>query len=168
VSRFARSGLAILLLVASVGGYLWWSSPERQIRRVLGGVAELLSHDAPATPLDAISTVSALQPYFAPAVTIEPGEPFEPVNGRDAVMAAVAQLRSRTAASRIEFLDLQIRVAGDNRSASVDCTAMATLQDRAGQESIDAREVMVTMNVVNGRWVITWVRAVDVLEPVTR
>jgi hypothetical protein len=41
------------------------------------------------------------------------------------------------------------------------------VQDRAGQETVDAREVIITMHVQDGRWVITRARAVDVLEPVT-
>ena len=168
MSRFGRIALAILVVVAVGGAYLWWSSPERQIRRVLSDIAEALSYDAPATALGAASSAASLQPYFAPDVTIEPGEPYGRVKGRDAVLAAAARLRSRAAAFRVEFVDLQVSLAADKRSARIDCTATATVQDGPGQESMDAREIMMTMNTMDGRWVITWARAVDVLEPVTR
>jgi hypothetical protein len=166
VSRFARVSLLILGIAVAVAVYLWWSSPERQIRRVLDAVSEGLSHDGPATGLSAISTASALQSYFTPDVTVVPGTPFEPVKGRDSVIAAAARLLSATAGFRVEFVDVQINLASDSRSAGVDCTAVATLRDRAGQETVDAREIVIDMNVVEGRWVIADARAVDVLEPV--
>jgi hypothetical protein len=167
VSRFAGIALMALVVAASVGAYLWWFSPERQIRRVLAGVAEGFTHDAPATGLSAVSAAAGLQPYFAADVTIEPGPPFGVVRGRDSVLAAAARLRSSTPAFRVEFVDVQINLSSDAQSAAVGCTAMATLQDRAGQETVDAREVMITMNMVDGRWVITRARGVEVLEPVT-
>ncbi len=166
MSRFARVSLLILGIAVAVAVYLWWSSPERQIRRVLDAVSEGLSHDGPATGLSAISTASALQSYFTPDVTVVPGTPFEPVKGRDSVIAAAARLLSATAGFRVEFVDVQINLASDSRSAGVDCTAVATLRDRAGQETVDAREIVIDMNVVEGRWVIADARAVDVLEPV--
>ncbi len=165
VTRFARVGVIVLVIGASIAGYRWWTSPERRIRRVLDGVAEGFSHDAPATALGAVAAVAALQPYLAPEVTVEPGRPLGVVTGRDAVLATAARLRSSTPSMRIEFVDVQINVGADNQSAEVDCTAMATLQDRAGQESVDAREVIITMNTLDGRWVITRARAIEVLEP---
>ena len=167
MSRFAQVALGILFITAAVAGYFWWSSPERQIRRVLADVSEGLSHDAPATGLSAISAATALQSYFAPDVTIVPGTPFDPVKGRDSVIAAAARLMAGTAALRFEFVDVQINLAFDSRSAGVDCTAVATLRDRAGQETVDAREIVIDMNVIDGRWVIADARAIDVLEPVT-
>ena len=65
------------------------------------------------------------------------------------------------------MLQKAIDLAPDNLSATVGCTAMATVRDRAGQETVDAREVIITMHAQDGRWVITGARAVEVLEPVT-
>ena len=159
--------LFALVLVGSLLGYRWWTSPERQIRRVLAGVAEALSHEAPASALGAVAAVSSLQQYFSQDVTVESTRPAAVLNGRDAVLATAARLRSFTPAMRVEFVDLQIALAGDSQSADVTCTAMATLQDRAGQESVDAREVIITMRIEDGRWVITRGRAIEVLEPLT-
>jgi hypothetical protein len=154
-------------VAAAAAAYFWWYGPERQIRRALASVAEGLSHDAPASGLAAVSAAAALQPFFAVDVTVDPGRPFGAVSGRDAVLAAAARVRSTAPALRVEFVDVRIELAPDNLSASIDCTAMATLHDRAGQESVDAREVMMTMTVQDGRWVITRARAVDILEPLT-
>lgn len=167
VSNAVRLVLVAVVLVAAVVGYRWWTSPERQVRRVLAGVADGLSHDAPASGLGAVAAASALQEYFSPDVTIESMRPTAAINGRDALLATAARLRSTMPSLRVEFVDLQITVGTDQQSGDVNCTAMATLQDRAGQETVDAREVIITMRVVDGRWVITRARAVEVLEPLT-
>lgn len=167
MSPLVRAGLLVLAVAAAVAGYTWWYGTERQIRRVLVSVEEGFTHAAPSAGLGAVSTAAALQPHFSEDVVIEPGRPFGAVQGRDAVLAAAARVRSTTPAFRVEFVDVQIDLTPDDQSASIDCTAMATLQDRAGQESVDAREVIITMHVQDGRWVITHVRAVEVLEPVT-
>jgi hypothetical protein len=167
VNVSVRVGLVALVAAALVVGYQWWHSPERQIRRVLDAVAERLSHDAPATGLAAVSAASGLNAYFSADVTIEPGRPFGTLRGRDTVLAAAAGALSATPFLRIEFEDVSINLGADDRSATVDCTALATLQDRAGQESVDAREVIITMQLVDGRWVITHAQSIEVLEPLT-
>ncbi len=167
MSSVARLVLGAVVVGAAAAGYFWWYSPERQIRRVLASVEEGFTHGEPTTALGAVSAPSALQPYFSADVAIETGRPLGVVQGRDAVMAAATRLRSSTPAFRLEFVDVQIDLASDNLSASINCTAMATLQDRAGQESVDAREAIITMHVQDGRWVITRARAVEVLEPLT-
>jgi hypothetical protein len=167
VTKLARLGVVALIVAGLVVGYRWWTSPERQIRRVLSGVAEGFSHDAPETGLGAVAAASALQQYFSADVTLESARPAALVKGRDSVLATAARLRSTVPSMRVEFVDVQIAVAADTRSADVDCTAMATVHDRAGQESVDAREVIITMQIVDGRWVITRARAIEVLEPLT-
>jgi hypothetical protein len=167
VSPLARAGLLVVVAAAAVAAYLWWYSAERQIRRVLVSVEEGFTHTGPSGGLGAVSAAAALHPYFSEHVVIDAGRPLAAVQGRDAVLAAAARLRSTTPAFRVEFVDVQIDLAEDALSASIDCTAMATLQDRAGQESVDAREVIITMHVQDGRWVITHARTVEVLEPVT-
>jgi hypothetical protein len=149
-----------------IGAYVWWNSPERQIRRVLTAVAEGVTHDAPREGLSAVSAAAGLQEYFAADVVIDPGRPFSTLKGRDALLAAAGRIATTPALS-LEFVDTRIELAGDGRSAVVNCTAVARFRDRNGAESVDAREVVMTMSVVDGRWVITAARAVDVLEPVT-
>jgi hypothetical protein len=168
VSRVARYGLMVLAVVAAGAGYLWWSSPERQIRSALASVAEGLSHTAPETSLGAIAAASRLRPFLAPDVTIEPGAPFGAFKGRDAALAAASRLKSAAPAIQFELVDIRISLAEGDESATIDCTAMITITDGAGQQSLDAREVIMGMRDVDGRWVIAHARAVEVLEPVTR
>jgi hypothetical protein len=167
VNSLARIAIALLLAAAIAGGYRWWNGPERQIRRVLIDVARAVSHEAPQQGLAGVAALAALQDQLAEDVVIEPGQPFGPIEGRDAAMMAAAKIRSGTPAINLEFIDTKVSVAADGVNATVDTTLKAGLQDRAGQSSLDARELLVVLLNRNGRWVIRSVRAVNVLEPIT-
>ena len=162
----ARFALAIVLLGGAVGGYWWWNSPERQIRRTLDELARRASHDAPAQGLTAIAAVAGLREYLAEDVSLAPGEPYSPLNGRDTVLAAAARVRSVTPSLRMAFEDVRIALEPGG-TATVHCTVTAALRDRAGQERIDARELTMTLQRSGGRWVLTHAASVNVLEPVT-
>lgn len=163
----ARIAVPLVLVVASAGAYLWWNSPERQIQRTLNGLADALSHDPPATSLSAISAASAIREYFAADVVIEAGAPFSALRGRDAVLGAAARLHAAVPALLVEFVDVRIALGPDRTDATVDCTATATISNRGGQQTVDARELILTMTRVDGRWVIESAKLVEVLEPIS-
>ena len=167
MTRVSNSLILAIVLAAGIAAYAWWTGPERQIRRVLASIAERVSHDGPLQGVAAASAAAGLHGHFAADVVIEAGRPFGPMKGRDAVTAAAARILMVTPALRLEFVDTTISVAPDGQSATVDCTAMATIKDRTGQESVDAREVMMIWALVDGNWVIRTVKTVDVLEPVS-
>ena len=166
MSPLARIVLIVVLAAAAVGAYRWWNSPERQIHRVLAGLAEDLSHDQPATGVGAVTAVAGLQQYFAVDVVVEPGGSVPPLTGRDAVLGAAARLYAAVPSLQVEFVDVRIDLGTTGTNATVDCTASARVSDRGGQPSVDAREVIMTLRVIDGRWVIDSARAVQVLEPV--
>jgi hypothetical protein len=167
VSTPVRIVLVIAIAFAGMAGYRWWASPERQIRRVLDDVASRLSHDRPATGLGAVAEAAGLQEHLAPDVVVEAGQPFPPLTGRDAAMSAAVGVRTAVGALKVEFVDVTVTLGGDGTTAVVDCTASATIGDRAGQQRIDAREIVMTFRHTAGRWIIERAAAVNVLEPVT-
>lgn len=167
MNRVASIASLIVVVATAVGAYVWWNSPERQIRRVLADVADAMSHDAPVRGLAAAAAAAELQDSLAADVVVETGRPFGALKGRDAVVSAATRILMVTPSMRLEFVDTKVAVAADGRSATVDCSAVATMTDRTGQQSVDAHEVMMTMNRVNGAWVISSAKALDVLEPVS-
>jgi SnoaL-like domain len=166
-----------LILVLAAGVFFargWWDGPESQIDRVLDGIARRLAHDKPISGLGAASAAAGLQEYFAPDVVVELGPPFGPLTGRDAVVAAAARVISGTPGLDVDFVDrtivLQPSVGGTATTqkdwAEVTCNVTSVTQDRAGQQTRDAREVNLTMHIVEGRWVVARAKALSVLEPV--
>jgi hypothetical protein len=166
VSRAVRVAAVAALLAGAAAAWTWWNGAERQIRRTLDGLADGLSHDAPASPLAAVAAVAGMQQYLAEDVVVEAGGRFQAISGRSAVLSAAARVRSAVPAIRVEFVDLRVTVGQEGTSASVEGTASVEITDRAGQRRTDAREVVVEMRTEEGRWVVQRARTVDVLEPV--
>lgn len=165
----AVRAIAILFLLLGVFGgvYWWWSRPERQIHRVLDALADALSHDMPREGLGAVAAVAGLPQYFAADVVLDPGRPFPVLTGRDAVVAAAARVRGALPVLRLELADRRIEMGADAAQAVVSVAVSARMTDRAGQQSMDAREVKLIMKRIDGRWVIARAEAVAALEPVT-
>ncbi|MBP1634514.1 MAG: hypothetical protein H6Q10_1088 [Acidobacteria bacterium] len=164
MSRLIRVVAVAVALAAILGGWRWWNGPERQIRRLLSDVAADLSDRSGQRGLARAAEVAALGRHLAAGVRVEPGRPFEPIEGRDAVVAAAAGLRSASPGMRVAFTDVGIVLARDRRSAAVDATATATFRDRPGARQVEAREVLLALTLAEGRWVIAQARAVPVLE----
>jgi ketosteroid isomerase-like protein len=167
VSVRLRAIVAAALVLAAIGGWRWWNAPERQVERLLDGIAEGLSHDRPVTGVATIAAAARLQQYFSPAVVVEVGQPFSQLSGRDAVVSAAARLIAATPALRVEFVDVEIELAAGGDTATVRCGVTATLDDRAGQQTVDARELTLALREAGGRWVVERVASVNILEPVT-
>lgn len=167
MSAPARIGAALVAGALLWGAWTWWNSPERRIRRALDALAEGLSHDAPASPLAAASAAAELQEYLAEDVVVAAGGRVQEIRGRPAVLAAVVRIRSAVPAMRVSLVDLRVTPDPQNASAAVEGTVSVVMTDRAGQERSDAREVVVLMRPIEGRWVVTQVRTVEVLEPVS-
>lgn len=163
----ARALAVVVVLAAIVFGYRWWNSPRRQINRVLDAIAAGVSHEQPAEGLGAVAAVAGLQQYFTTDVAIEAGGGLPVLVGRDSVLGAAARIRIATPSLALTFVDRQIAIGADGASATVNCTVSATSEDRAGQRNTDARQVVITLRLADGRWLIERAAAVNVLEPVT-
>lgn len=163
----------LLCVVAASSGCAWWNNPERQILRVLEGIAEQVSHDAPVDRLAAAAAAAGLQEYLAPDVVIDPGRSFERLAGRDVVIMAAVRLIGSTPALRVEFVDVHTdfhtsagtAAAGQDR-AEVSCSVTTVVEDGAAHASRDARELKLIMRLLDGRWMIERVEVLSALEPV--
>lgn len=162
----ARVVVVVIGLATAFGVYRWWNGPERQIRRVLDQLAETVSHETPVTGLQAVTRATRLRELTAPNVVATPGRPFGPIEGRDALMAAAARLISATAGLDVEFVDVNIAVGPARDTATVDLTAKTTVRDR-GQETVDAREVMIEFAYLEGRWVMIRAHSIEALERIS-
>jgi hypothetical protein len=154
VSARARLFLVVAIVAAGIVGYRWWNSPERQIRRVLDAIVERVSHDAPISGLAAVAAANSIQEHFALDTAVEPGEPSRRLVGRGEVASAAARLLMATPTLHLSLEDVETAIGSDETSASVTCRMTAIFQDRAGQATLDLREVTIGMRLAEGRWVI--------------
>lgn len=156
--------LVLAAAAAAVIGWRWWSSPERLVHRTLDAIEDRLTHDAPVTGLAAVAAAAGLQDSFTIDAVAEPGPPFTPIAGRDALVGAAARLIGATPALHVEFVDRKMSLEAS--TAQVACNVVAVVRDRAGQETRDARELRMTLVVREGRWQIERVNVAEILEPV--
>jgi hypothetical protein len=160
----------VFLFAALIAAGLWlWfhfnPSPEQAIRRQLAGLAETATFEGPqglaATALDAQKLAS----FFGPDVrmNIEPRGWFEEEVTRQEISQFVAGFRSRSGVRslRVQFLDPIITVAADRQNAVVEVTVNA---ESGGERHLIVQELKLTMQQVEGKWLITGVETIRTLN----
>ena len=152
-----RAVVIAVALAAALAGYLYWASDERQIRRLLDGVAAAVTQEEGAGGVVGLAEVAGLTRYLAPDVTFEPGAPFRAIDGAQDIVSTVGRLRAVMATVELTFSDIQVAVNGD--TASVRTTARLTLRDRGGAQSIETRDAQIALEERDTGWVITTARA---------
>lgn len=152
-----RTAIVVAAVGAAIAGYLYWASDERQIRRLLDGVADAVTQEDGTGGVAALADVTGLTRYLAPDVAFEPGEPFGPITGAQDVVSTVGRVRAVMTTVELTFSDVQIAV--DDGTASVRTTARLTLEDRNGDQSVETREALIALAERETGWVITTARA---------
>ncbi|HEV8394041.1 MAG TPA: nuclear transport factor 2 family protein [Vicinamibacterales bacterium] len=152
-----RTALIVVVLGAALAGYLYWASDERQIRRLLDGVAAAVTQEEGAGGVAGLAEVAGLTRYLAPDVTFEPGAPFRAITGAQDIVSTVGRLRAVMATVELTFSDIEVAV--DGGTASVRTTARLTLRDRDGAQSVETRNAQIALEERDAGWVITTARA---------
>ena len=152
-----RPLIIVLALGAVIGAYLYWASDERQIRRLLDGVAAAVTQEEGAGGVAGLAEVAGLTRYLAPDVTFEPGAPFRAITGAQDIVSTVGRLRAVMATVELTFSDIEVAV--DGGTASVRTTARLTLRDRDGAQSVETRNAQIALEERDAGWVITTARA---------
>jgi hypothetical protein len=154
------AGLAILS-IAVLAWRFWWPNDARDIRNRLNALAA----DFNESTTDGLGTVARavrLATYFTDDVVVELGQGSPPIRGRETLVGMASRLQMRTAAFRLELLDINVDLR--NRSdADVRLTAAFRRLGggASGEGSIDAQEISLRMTKANGDWRISHVATVD-------
>ena len=83
-----------------------------------------------------------------------------PLQGRETLMGMSARPQPRTAAFTLQLLDINVEM-GQQSTAEVNLTATFRRRTAAGEESIDARELLITMARIDGEWRASHVKAIE-------
>jgi ketosteroid isomerase-like protein len=157
MAALKRPLLIVVALGAALAAYLYWTSDERQIRRLLDGLADAVTQEEGAGGVVGLAEVAGLTRYLAPDVTFEPGAPFRPITGAQDIVSTVGRLRAVMTAVELTFSDIQIAV--DGGTASVSTTARLTLRDRDGEQRVETRDAQIVLEERDAGWVIITARA---------
>lgn len=154
--QYSGTVVAAVLLAVMLAGiaYRYWPSDERQIRRHLSNLAEVLSAPAAESEVAHITRIAALREYFAPDVRLRVGS--EQIGSRDALMALVGRWTPPPGGVVVEFVDVAVTLAEDHSSADVTLTAkIASTNSQTGEAVVDEQGAAVEMRDADGDWVIT-------------
>jgi hypothetical protein len=143
--------------------YVRWPTEERAIVRRLDTLATALSAPAADNGLGLVARVAELRGYFAPDVRVRVGS--HEVASREALVAMVGRWTPPPGGAVVEFVDAEVTLAADRRTAAVSLTATVSTRDaRTGETVVDAREARAKLAKQDGKWVLTAVESAETLE----
>jgi hypothetical protein len=160
-----RIVLAAALL--AIGYWAWirfFPPPEQRIRKTLSAVAQTASYSSKESQFARAWNAQKLAAFFTPGTEIRvdvPGQSVRTISGRDDLYQVILMARSLVASLKLEFVGLNIQVAPDKASASVDLTAKATVPS---EKDWVPQEFNLTLLQTNGQWLIDRVETVRPLR----
>ena len=159
-----RRNAAIAALVVCGSAWAWFAfrpGPEARIERRLQALAAEFNESA-TDGLGTAARAARIGSYFTDDVVVDLGRGTPPIHGRETLIGMTARLQPRTAVLRLELLDITV-VLRSHDTADVSLTA--TFGRRAigaeSAESVDARELAITMIETGGEWRLSRVGVVD-------
>jgi hypothetical protein len=167
--------IAIISLGLAGGCMRLWGE-EGKIARRLDELAKAASADGEENPVVQMAAGARVARYFSENAVIDRGEGTAPL-GRESIATIAAQARAAMPRLKVRFEDVTITL-DSSTSAGAHTTlviaggsAPAPDGDVAGfkpgparEAGLDARELKVTLEKVDGEWVIARVDALETLE----
>lgn len=156
------------LILACLAGVLWlaltlWPSPEKQIRKRLVKLAELASVSAGESDLAAVANARGLASLFATNAVVQvdvQGGPHGRLSDREEIFQVALGARRALGVLRVEFLDVEVKLSGDKRAATVEATGKAT---QPGVRDVFWQELKFQFRLQDSGWVIERVETVRTL-----
>ena len=159
---------SVVLLLAIVLGYRWWTSDERAIKKQLSAIAESLTVAPNEGSLGPVTRVAMLRRTLAPDVRVSAGPSStgsdtagagaHTLAGRDAVLGAASRW-APPGGVKVDFVNVRVEVSDDGATARVSCTATMASPGGSGATTVDARDVTIDFTRIEGAWLVS---AVDV------
>jgi len=155
--------LAILVLA----GWLWtviFPPPERVIRKRLAELSKSVSIGGKESPLAAVANASRMADFFTTDIEIRldwPGASAQVINGREELFQIAKGVRSMIGGLDVQFLDINLTVAPDKKSAEANLTLRAKV---AGDRDQIVQEMKLLLNKLEGNWRIQRLETVKTLS----
>jgi hypothetical protein len=159
--------VALLLVLIGLGFWLYtvfFPGPEKAIRKRLEKVAQLASIRPGQGLLSRGASIQELANCFDSKVEITlnwRGGSQHSLAGRDEIIETAKLAHGQFQTLEIEFLDLNVTLAPDKQSATVNLTAKVTTSD---ERDFQVQELKITLKKVNGEWLIFQIETVRTLS----
>ena len=112
--------LLLALLAACFFGYRYWTSDERQIRRLLDDVADAVSQSEGEGGVAGLAEITSLNSYLTSDVTIEATLPESAgaIRGASEVVSTVGRFRAVFPVLTLSFEDAMIAIDSDSAATA--------------------------------------------------
>lgn len=144
-------------------GY-FFPNNEKQIRKMLNGMAASASIPAKTTPISIVMAVDRIQGCFMPDVQVTvdiPGESRHVFSDRSEVMQVIQAGWANLRNVKVQFLDINLVMDPSKESATADLTLKIT---QAGQSDFLFQELNMQLVKKEGNWRIQKVDSVEALR----
>ncbi len=156
----------VLFLVIVIAAAVWavshWRSDERQIRRQLGQLAELLEKPAGESALAGANQVRQIGDLLTTNFEIDIAPYGQVVRDRQELLRTAMGYRSRVETAGLAFRGVEIELGNAGRTATLQAVAVLSGRDAAGPRR-DAYRVALDWVEQGGEWKIS---RIDVVEQV--
>jgi len=137
---------------------------ERKIARRLDELAEAASVNADESPVIRAAGGARIGRYFTEHAVIQMDADAEPIQGRDTVVALASQARAAAADLKVRFTDVEIRVP-DSGTATAHLTLIVSGRSQVDAgDSTDGRELALTLQKIDGDWLISRAETLRTLQ----
>lgn len=151
--------LVLLAGVLAAGVWLWlwfFPSPEKVIRQRLAAIARLASFSADENQLAMLGGAQKLAGFCSPDLQVKLAAPANVEHTFESRQEIVQSLLGARAAFggtlKVEFLDVLVTLAPDQRSAQADLTARML---PTNNNDVNVQEIKFTLKQVGGLWLVT-------------
>jgi len=157
----------LLAVLAALGVWLWFAlfpGPERLIRQRLMKLANTASFSSGESNFARLAAAQSLAGFFATNVEVDinvPGRVQHTLVGRDDIQQAALGARERLSGLKVAFPDINITVAPDKQSATVDLTVEVSI---TGEHDSIVQEMKFTFQNTEDGWLIARVETVRTLS----
>ena len=138
------------LLLLGYGHF--FPSQEARIRRMFAELARVVSVAPNSSPLANLAAGNELAGFFTKDVEINvdlPGAGRHTFTGREEFIQAAVAARSNSRSVKVEFLDLNVKLGPDQRTAAIELTAKIT---QTGERDFNVQELKFQLRKVDGEW----------------
>jgi hypothetical protein len=158
--------IAVLAVLAGLGVWLWvylHPSPEVAIRRRLAEVARTVSFSGKEDMISRAAHAQQFADYFGREVTLHielPERTQHEAASRDEIAKTYLWLRWNFRTFKVDFLDPNITLGSDKKTATLDVTVRAAT---TSEKYFIVQELRLTMRETDGEWLILRVETVKTL-----
>ena len=156
--------LVLLLVVGFLGWRHFFPDPQMVIRKRLRDLAEAASFTPKESPLAKLSNTRRMMGFCTPDVEISvdsPNRGRQTMAGREELFQAAMTARNFLSNLSVEFIDINITLGSDRKSAIAELTAKGRIP---GDNDMFVQELKFTMKKLDGDWLVRKIDTVKTLR----